>query len=76
MQWSPIDQFAREIDHFCQAVAGEVPVVADGEEGLQDIRLMLAILESGRTGRPVSTDWGYRRSADPAEAVPDGLGVA
>ena len=76
IQWAAIDQFAREIDHFCQAVAGEVPVVADGEEGLQDVRLMLAVLESGRIGRPVATDWGYRRSADPAEAVPDGLGVA
>jgi glucose-fructose oxidoreductase len=76
MQWSPIDQFAREIDHFCMAITDNIPVVADGEEGLQDVRLMLAILEAGRTGRPVSTDWGYRRTADPATAVPDGQGVA
>ena len=76
MQWSPIDQFAREIDHFCQAITENIPVVADGEEGLQDVRLMLAILEAGRTGQRVSTDWGYRRTADPAEAVPDGLGIA
>ena len=76
MQWSPIDQFAREMDHFCMAITDNIPVVADGEEGLQDVRLMLAILEAGRTGRPVSTDWGYRRTADPATAVPDGHGVA
>ena len=76
MQWSPIDQFAREMDHFCQAITDDVPIVADGEEGLQDVRLMLAILEAGRTGRPVATDWGYRRTADPATSVPDGLGVA
>ncbi len=76
IQWSPIDQFAREMDHFCASVAENVPVVADGEEGMQDVRLMLAILEAGRTGRPVRTDWGYRRNADPATAVQDGQGVA
>ncbi|WP_162806523.1 Gfo/Idh/MocA family protein [Sphingosinicella terrae] len=76
IQWSPIDQFAREIDHFCASISDGIPVVADGEEGLQDVRLMLAILEAGRTGRAVATDWGYRRSADPATTVPDGQGVA
>jgi glucose-fructose oxidoreductase len=76
IQNSPIDQFAREMDHFCQAITDDIPVVADGEEGLQDVRLMLAILEAGRTGRAVATDWGYRRNADPATAVPDGQGVA
>ena len=76
IQWSPIDQFAREMDHFCQAITENIPVVADGEEGLQDVRLMLAILEAGRTGRAVATDWGYRRNADPATSVPDGQGVA
>ncbi len=76
IQWSPIDQFAREIDHLCAAIQDDVPVVADGEEGLQDVRLMLAILEAGRTGRPVRTDWPYRRNADPATAVQDGQGVA
>lgn len=76
IQNSPIDQFAREMDHFCQAITDNIPVVADAEEGMQDVRLMLAILEAGQTGRAVATDWGYRRSADPATAVPDGQGVA
>jgi glucose-fructose oxidoreductase len=76
IQMSPIDQFAREMDHFCMAITEGLPVVADGAEGMQDVRLMLAILEAGRTGRAVSTDWGYRRAADPATSVPDGLGVA
>ena len=52
----------------------------DGPRGDSDFSpekaLMLAILEAGRTGLPVATDWGYRRSADPAAAVPDGHGVA
>lgn len=76
IQNSPIDQFAREIDHFAQAITENIPVVADGEEGMQDVRLMLAILEAGRKGRPVATNWGYRRNADPATSVPDRLGVA
>ena len=76
IQGSPIDQFAREIDHLCAAIQDNIPVVADGEEGMQDVRLMLAILEAGRTGLPVRTDWGYRRTADPATTVQDGQGVA
>jgi glucose-fructose oxidoreductase len=76
IRWSPIDQFAREMDHFCMAITENLPVVADGEEGMQDVRLMLAILEAGRSGRTIATDWGYRRSADPATTVPDNLGVA
>lgn len=76
IQMSEIDQFAREMDHFCMAITDNLPVVADGAEGMQDVKLMLAILEAGRTGRAVSTDWGYRRTADPATSVPDNLGVA
>jgi glucose-fructose oxidoreductase len=76
IQWSPIDQFAREMDHFCMAITDNLPIVADGAEGMQDVKLMLAILEAGRTGRTIGTDWGYRRAADPATTVPDNLGVA
>lgn len=75
IQNAPIDQFAREMDHFCEAITDNVPIVADGYEGMHDVRLMLAILEAGRTGKAVSTDWGYRRSADPATAVKDGQGI-
>jgi predicted dehydrogenase len=76
IQYSPIDQFAREMDHFCEAITDNVPIVADGAEGMHDVRLMLAILEAGRTGRTISTDWGYRRAADPATTVKDGQGIA
>ena len=76
IEWAPIDQFAREMDHFCMAITDNLPIVADGAEGMQDVKLMLAILEAGRTGRTINTDWGYRRSADPATTVPDNLGVS
>ena len=65
-----IDQFAREMDWMADVVRGRAPLVSPGEEGLQDMRLMHAILESvGRGGATVRTDWGYRRAVDPAAAV-------
>jgi glucose-fructose oxidoreductase len=65
-----IDQFAREMDWMADIVRGKVPMVAPGEEGLQDVRLMEAILESVRKGgAAVKTDWGYKRVVDPAAVV-------
>ena len=65
-----IDQFAREMDWMGDVVRGKVPMVSPGEEGLQDVRLMEAILKSvAQGGAPVKTDWGYRRAVDPAAVV-------
>jgi predicted dehydrogenase len=62
-----IDQFAREMDWMADVVRGQAPLVSPGEEGLQDMRLMHAILESvSRDGASISTNWGYRRMYDPA----------
>src|SRR4051812_12305105 len=65
-----IDQFAREMDWMADVVRGKAPLVSPGEEGLQDMRLMKAILDSvARGGATVQTDWGYRRAYDPAAVV-------
>ena len=65
-----IDQFAREMDWMADVVRGRAPLVSPGEEGVQDMRLMHAILDSvAHGGAPVRTDWGYRRAVDPAVAV-------
>jgi glucose-fructose oxidoreductase len=65
-----IDQFAREMDWMADVVRGRAPLVTPGEEGLQDVRLTAAILESvARGGATVDTDWGYRRAHDPAAVV-------
>jgi predicted dehydrogenase len=65
-----IDQFAREMDWMADAVRGRAPLVSPGEEGLQDMRLIHAILQSAADGgATVRTDWGYRRAVDPAVAV-------
>jgi glucose-fructose oxidoreductase len=66
-----VDQFAREMDWMGEVVRGRAPMVTPGEEGLQDMRLIAAILRSVKDGgRPVATDWHYRRAHDPAVAVP------
>lgn len=65
-----IDQFAREMDWMADVVRGKAPLVSPGEEGLQDMRLMHAILESvAKGGATVRTAWGYKRAYDPAAVV-------
>jgi glucose-fructose oxidoreductase len=55
------DQFALEMDHFSNAILHNKEVKSPGEEGLQDVRLMHAIYDAARSGRPVKVDWTYRR---------------
>jgi len=65
-----IDQFAREMDWMADVARGKAPLVSPGEEGLQDMRLMHAILESvAKGGATVRTAWGYKRAYDPAAVV-------
>ncbi|MFA6117641.1 MAG: Gfo/Idh/MocA family oxidoreductase [Sphingomonas sp.] len=65
-----IDQFEREMDWMADVVRGKVPLVTPGEEGLQDVRLMTAILESvAKGGATVKTGWAYKRAHDPAAVV-------
>jgi len=47
------DQFVGEMDGFAQAINGNGPFKATGEEGLQDMRIIEAIYESARTGERV-----------------------
>ena len=66
-----VDQFAREMDWMGDVVRGRVPMVSPGEEGLQDMRLIAAILESVKKGgQAVAIDWRYQRAHDPAATVP------
>ncbi len=47
-------QFALELDHFATVVRANQQPYTPGEEGLQDLRIMEAIFESGRTGKRVN----------------------
>lgn len=47
------DHFALEMDHMSECVIGNKALLTPGEEGLRDLRIMMAIYEAGRTGRTV-----------------------
>ncbi|MGI4867657.1 MAG: Gfo/Idh/MocA family protein [Janthinobacterium lividum] len=47
------NQFATEMDHFSECIQGNKQPHTPGEEGLQDQRIMEAIYQSAREGRPV-----------------------
>ena len=49
-----IDQFAAEMDDFSQCILENRPTRVPGEEGLRDVKIMLAIYEAAQTGKTVS----------------------
>ena len=46
--------FAAELDDFAQCITNRQPSRVPGEEGLRDVKIMMAIYESVRTGKTVS----------------------
>lgn len=69
------DQFALELDHMADCVLTGRRPYTPGEEGVQDHRLMEAIYESARTGKPVRLASAagldqFRGPALPPEAEP------
>jgi len=48
-----IDQFAAEMDDFARCIMTNQPTRVPGEEGLRDIKIMMAIYESARTGQEI-----------------------
>jgi predicted dehydrogenase len=59
----PNVQFARQLDHFADAVRDNAPIRTPGEMGLRDLRLIEAIYASAETGRTVqlASDGRMRR---------------
>ncbi|HTQ49808.1 MAG TPA: Gfo/Idh/MocA family oxidoreductase [Candidatus Acidoferrales bacterium] len=49
-----IDQFAAEMDDFAQCILNHQPTRVPGEEGLRDVKIMMAIYEAARTGKTVN----------------------
>ena len=47
------DHFQLEMDHFSECVQANKEPLTPGEEGLRDLKIIEAIYESGRTGKPV-----------------------
>ncbi len=54
IQFPDIDQFAAEMDDFAQCIMNNQPTRVPGEEGLRDVKIMMAIYEAARTGKTVS----------------------
>jgi predicted dehydrogenase len=48
-----IDQFAAEMDDFARCITEGGASKVPGEEGLRDVRIMMAIYQSARLGRPI-----------------------
>jgi len=48
-----VDHFAAEMDHFSEAILNNTPIRTPGEDGLQDVKLMMAIYEAARAGKTV-----------------------
>ncbi|HVU08143.1 MAG TPA: Gfo/Idh/MocA family oxidoreductase [Verrucomicrobiae bacterium] len=53
IQLPQIDQFAAEMDDFAQCILENHPTRVPGEEGLRDVKIMMAIYESAKTGKAV-----------------------
>ena len=51
--FEPVNQFARQFDDFSRRTFSGQQPASPGEEGLADIKIILAIHESIRTGQPV-----------------------
>ena len=47
------DHFALEMDHFSECVMENKEPLTPGEEGLRDLRVMMAIYEAAKTGKTV-----------------------
>jgi predicted dehydrogenase len=53
IKFPQVDQFAAEMDDFADCIMNNKPTRVPGEEGLRDVKIIMAIYESIRTGRPV-----------------------
>lgn len=68
----PVEQFAGQTEYFSECILTGTAPEADGEEGLLDIRVHEAVLESLQTGRPVRlepAERAVRPSADQARSL-------
>jgi len=50
LRFDPVDQFATEMDAFARCILDGRPTSVPGEEGLRDVRIMMATYQAARTG--------------------------
>jgi predicted dehydrogenase len=69
-RFKPADQFAPELVAFSRAILDDTEVEPDGEEGLRDVRVIVAALKSARENRPLTLSWPPRhRRPEPSDRI-------
>ena len=69
-RFRPSDQFGPELVAFSRAVLEDRPIEPDGEEGLRDVRIIVAALKSARENRPLNLVWSARkRLPEPSDRI-------
>lgn len=69
-RFKPADQFAPELIAFSRAILQDTSVEPDGEEGLRDVRVIVAALRSARENRPLTLSWPARsRRPEPSDRM-------
>ena len=53
VQIEPANHFASEMDHFSECVLNDKAPLTTGQEGLQDLKIMMAAYQSAQTGKAV-----------------------
>lgn len=53
LRFDEIDVFASEMDDFARCILDGKPTKVPGEEGLRDVKILMALYESARTNKPV-----------------------
>jgi predicted dehydrogenase len=52
-QYDAVNHFAAEMDHFSQCIIDDTVPLTPGEEGLKEMKVMMAAYESARSGKAV-----------------------
>jgi len=69
-KFKPADQFAPELIAFSRAILEDADVEPDGEEGLRDVRVIVAALRSARENRALTLSWPPRhRRPEPSDRI-------
>lgn len=69
-KFRPSDQFGPELIAFSRAILEDRPIEPDGEEGLRDVRIVVAALKSARENRPLNLVWPARkRLPEPSDRI-------
>lgn len=53
LRFDPVDHFATEMDDFAQCIMSGKPTKVPGEEGLRDLRILMAAYDAARSGQTV-----------------------